>query len=541
MKLKNRVIRFTGFIGVLLIFGSCNDEFNEVGSGVIGDVNFTDKVYSAKPLAYTTKLEKVQTSGLQGYQLGVYDDPIYGLSTYSILSQIQPSVNSPVFGRNAKVKSVFLNIPYQSTITKTSQDTNGETLTEYKLDSVYGNSKINISVYRSNYFLKDFNVNSEDRQVYYHNDINETFDKSTVEGTLLATFESFLPSNREVEITIPDGNDEGTAPDISRVSPRLRIELPATYFQDAIIAKEGSAELSNANNFRNYFRGLFIKAEAIDEMGTLMYFNMSQADVTILYSYEELDTSDENANGDTTDYLIKDKEFKLNFGNNVINGIENTPKLIIPDGDRTDGDDKLYVKGGDGAVASIELFNGTVTNDDGVEVNELEYLKEQQWLINEASLKLYIDQSLVNGGASEPERLYVFNMKTGEVFADYVFDIDLSLLNEEDPVNSILNHLGRITRGSDTKGQFYKINLTRHIIRVLEGLDENDPIGVSVSQNVNITNRVKALPSSGDEEFRIPFTSVVAHEGTVLFGNTNAVPEDKQLLLEILYTQALNN
>ncbi|TYP77088.1 DUF4270 domain-containing protein [Aquimarina intermedia] len=538
MKLKNKIIGLISAAAIVTTFTSCDDEFSEIGSDVIGDVNFTDEVYSMQPLAYTTKLEKVQTSGLQGYQLGVYDDPVYGLSTYSILSQIQPTVDNPTFGRNAQVTSVYLNLPYQSTVIGTAQNSDNETLTDYKLDSVYGSMPIKLSVYKSDYFLKDFQVDSEDGMVYYDNDIGQTLDRNAVEDSLLVMVESFEPSGNEVTITVPDGDDEGTAPDISRVSPRLRVQLPADYFQQTILAKEGSAELSNANNFRNYFRGLYLKAEPRNGAGTLMYFNMSQADITVLYSFEELDASDLDGDGDTTDYVLKDKELKFRFSNNIINEIEKTPKLAIPEGDKETGDEKLFVKGGSGGIATVKLFNETITKEDGTTVSELDYIREQQWLINEASLKLYVDQSIVNGGESEPERLYVFNLETGNVLADYGFDLSLNLNNDEDPVNSLLNHLGRISRGSDNAGDYYKINLTQHLIRVLEGLDENSPIGISVSQNVNITNRVKALPSSGAEDFRIPFTSVVAHEGTVIYGNTTAVPEEKQLKLEILYTKA---
>ena len=62
-----------------------------------------------------------------------------------------------------------------------------------------------------------------------------------------------------------------------------------------------------------------------------------------------------------------------------------------------------------------------------------------------------------------------------------------------------------------------------------------------VSQNVNIfANAVGFTPSSTEDEI-IPFSSIISHEGTVLYGNGSNVPEDKRLRLEIFYTEPINN
>jgi len=38
------------------------------------------------------------------------------------------------------------------------------------------------------------------------------------------------------------------------------------------------------------------------------------------------------------------------------------------------------------------------------------------------------------------------------------------------------------------------------------------------------------------DEF-IPYTSILSHEGTILYGNKTSVPEDVRLKLEIFYTE----
>ena len=49
----------------------------------------------------------------------------------------------------------------------------------------------------------------------------------------------------------------------------------------------------------------------------------------------------------------------------------------------------VYLKGGAGVMAEIELFK----NNDGIDV--LEEIRSKEWLINEASLSIYIDKDML--------------------------------------------------------------------------------------------------------------------------------------------------
>jgi hypothetical protein len=190
MKLKNILIRITAIVAVVFAFLSCDDDFDSVGSEVIGDVNFEDNQYSAVPIAYSKKFERVRTSNLTIDQqgtvhanlLGIYNDPIYGQSVYSVLSQIHPSKLNPTFGTNAMLDSVVFSLPYFSTATSTASvevDNVTETATTYRLDSIYGNQPIKLSLYKSDYFLRSFDPESNERQVYYSNDIDPDIDPSS--------------------------------------------------------------------------------------------------------------------------------------------------------------------------------------------------------------------------------------------------------------------------------------------------------------------------------------------------------------------------
>ena len=59
---------------------------------------------------------------------------------------------------------------------------------------------------------------------------------------------------------------------------------------------------------------------------------------------------------------------------------------------------KIYLKGGQGLMAEIDLFRDSQGND------LLDDIKSRQWLINEANLKFYVDRETIelNGGLIEP-------------------------------------------------------------------------------------------------------------------------------------------
>ncbi len=115
-----------------VVFASCEEELTTIGEGVIGSDPFTTDKISYPVFAFNKKVEAVQTNRLPLYQLGVYDDPLYGRTEAQITSQLRLSTINPTFGsfrpedevadpdnptqiaENETVKEVFLYIPYLS-------------------------------------------------------------------------------------------------------------------------------------------------------------------------------------------------------------------------------------------------------------------------------------------------------------------------------------------------------------------------------------------------------------------------------------------
>src|SRR5690606_28500066 len=119
-----------------VIAASCHEDNNLVGHEVIGDPNFEFKLYDESTvIAYSRKANPVQTTVLNAYQMGVYMDPVYGTTTASVLSQVTLSKAQPTFGIEPKIESVFMDLPYFSTVI---EDIGNFKI--YQLDSMFGST-----------------------------------------------------------------------------------------------------------------------------------------------------------------------------------------------------------------------------------------------------------------------------------------------------------------------------------------------------------------------------------------------------------------
>jgi hypothetical protein len=194
------------------------------------------------------------------------------------------------------------------------------------------------------------------------------------------------------------------------------------------LKKKELPELSNDNNFKDYFRGLYFKVNSNSEDGNLFIFNQELATITLYYNFlrAELDSAgdpvlddDGNAVIDTiyNNYILRFGGVNLNVFNNEL-----TPEIAsaIANPNTLEGEENLYLRGGDGIITVINLF-GEDVDSNGI-ADELEQLRDQEWIIDDVKLKFYIDQSKVTGGETEPERISIYNINNNTVLADYFLD-----------------------------------------------------------------------------------------------------------------------
>ena len=536
-----------GLVVLLMVLGfvACDDEFSTVGDEIIENNNFTTALFvDSQVRAYNKRLGPVQANGLPVYQLGKNVDPVYG-TTYSSLT-IQASLVSgtenPEFGDKSQeeedadltdteemetVTEVWLNIPYFS-----SSSVNDEGETEVEVDSLYGNidQTFNLNVQELTYFLRAFDEEG-DPQVFFSNE-----DFSMQVGETLYQNPDFMIDQEQVEIpeTDIDGGivfDENGNPVIAQtLSPRIRVELDKDFFQERIIDNEGSIDLSNNNVFRagDLFKGLHITAANAE---ALMLLDIENANIEINYIYQKVNTQ---GNTDPSDDTVESEKasFTLSLSTaNVVNTL-NTPTFTQ---NVEANENNLFLKGGEGSMTVIELF-GPDTDNNGV-ADQLEEIRENGWIINDANLVFYVNTNIQVDGAEDPQRIYLYNMKDNIPLADYTVD---QTTNPTAPSLSKAVHGGILELDDDDKPLRYKIRLTEHLNNVIRNDADNVKLGLVVTSDIRIINNGEIETGTTDDDF-VPAASITNPFGTVLHGSTTASPEDKRLKLEIFYTISETN
>lgn len=523
MTIKYTMLRIAAILIAAFSFTGCENDIGSIGGDLIGEPGFNAELYEeAGVSANTADIQSVQTNNLTFNEgnsvkwlnlLGVYSDPVFGIQTAGLLTEVNLSSANPTFGNEPVLDSVVLTIPYLST-----QGETNDGVTAYELDSVYGKGPIKLSIIESNFFLNEYDpATGFERTQKYYSDMYPQIEQNLTSNVLFESSD-FEPSSSEVVVFEED--QEGVV-DTIRSAPAMRLKLSKEFFQQKIIRKEGASELSGANNFRDYFRGIYFKTEAVNGEGTmaLMDLNGTGAGITLYYT-----TREENDDSETIDVS---NSFKLNFGPQRVS----TFRQDLPQQDN----DRLYLKGGEGAMAVIELFTGADANGDGVS-DELEYLRENNWLINEANLTFYVDREKM-ANSEEPERLYLYDLKNNVFLADYVFDSQGQANQTASTSNE--RHLGILERDDDGNGIRYKMRITEHIRRVLNADSTNVKLGLAVSQNINLINNSVVRQSSDEDVKRVPAASLITPLGTVLYG-PDAANEEKRLKLNIYYTEQIN-
>ena len=613
--------------GTFLVMGllvSCETEIEDtLGDGVIDGEPFNSDTATFDVFAFNRSISAVQTNKLPLYQLGVYNDPVFGRREARITSQISlpTGATNLIFGtlsqaqedlsadddvdntinENERVTEVILYMPYQLVPTTNrdtdndgvqdeldidpedpNSDTDGDGVSdnderilgsnpldpnedgsgddfvanifpvEFALDSIFSNMvrttpmfdftdlTFNIVVEESTFFLRDLDPNSdfqEAQEFFSNTDITSFVGTQLADTTITVTNMEFLTFNEDDPDTELDESNtvEG------RLNPGIRIRLNPDFFQDRILDREGASELLSQFNFNDFLRGLHIRATPANTDDLLMLFDLTQANITVSYEFDDFVAGTDGAAGTIE---TEEDEVVLNFlvnAQTTING--NAVNTFIDEAFPTDVADNLdtetnasriYLKGGSGAYAEIQLFE----EDNGSTV--INTIRENNWIINEANLVFYVDQDIIgNSGTFEPPRLYLFNTETNLPIQDIITEITTpsELLRE-----GFLNFDGFLEEDSDNLGIRYTVRLTEYINDLVVRGEDNVTLGLTLTSNLALTGILEAevVPGgNGENRAELPVMSTINPLGTVLIGsNVGPEDEDRRLRLEIFFTEA---
>lgn len=540
--------------------------------------SFTHPVYGKTEASITSQVQLSTVS------------PTFGI--YSQVTEDNPSSDSQI-PENEKIDSVYLYIPFLTNPSGDSDgdgladefdgdpddagsDTDGDGLTDaqeisrgtdplnedtdgdgvkdgddddytanqyrktFDLDSIYVNGKLydknsgevsfNLKVQRSNYYLRDLDPNSNflEAQEYFSNqEFAPTFvDSLLFDGPVAISPDQIPLKNRDLAST----EDEDESEELTYLDPGIRVALDKDFFQHNILDMEGSSELANQENFKNYLRGLHLSLSSLSDE-VLLLLDLSDANITISYSYDTVDSDGEVAEGEGK------KEFVLNFITSVLYQGQDTgqvsgnaantfvseayPGEVSGAMDTDENAEKIYLKGGAGSYAEIKLF------DSGNGKEAIKQIRENNWVVNEANLVFYVAE---DSDVEQPPALYLYNTETGLP----VYGVPVS---QNDQLVRVYDYDGNLEKSSDGKAVKYTIKVTEHINDLILRDADNATLGLFVATSLYRTSLGSAV-LDGNTEGETPIGATLSPLGTVLYGsNVGDENADKKLRLELFYTE----
>ena len=618
-----------GLVTIILV-ASCDKDFNELGTNIVGDDHFGFERYTdASIKAYNQKLSEIASNDLPINPLGFYTNPAFGTTQANFVTQVELSSTNPTFNNTdaelydtvpTVLDSVVMEIPYFKKFVEATT-VSDVTVSTYTLDSIYGvkpydqttttlNSKFKLSVYQSNYYLRDLDPDQSlaQQQLYYTGqnqdnviDINKipvllNNDADTRENT------AFYFDKREHRTTTLD--DDGVTVIPARSVPSMRLHLNKTVF-DNLILHAPSGKLADNTTFKNYFRGLYFKVED-GNPGNMAMINFKGGKITLYYNEDlKKTTIVRNPDGTSTTvitYERANKTFAMNFNGNSISLLKNSnenPNYTTAANSSQEAS-QLYLKGGEGSMAIIDLFGAVDTKGYTRNTNfnanlpvslsnpkfllnpsynpslpisdtnskylntgangvpdEIDNMKANEWLINEANLVFNINKTSLtdasvdpDGLVVEPNRIYLYDITNKKAIIDYTYDTSINgllpkqnkfifggiLLNDDGTPTKQIKNTNNVI---SNKGSKYKIRLTNYVRNLINNDSTNVRLGLSVTENINNVTLSK-LKTPNTNVDRAPAMSVISQTGTILYGTNipfGDMDYSKRIQLEIYYTK----
>ncbi len=528
----NKIMTNIKNIGIvfILLFGiiSCEKDFEDIAIDLVNNNKFSVGDTTIEIIAYNIDVKKNRVDNNDFNRqplslLGVSNDVDFGHLKATLISQLSLPAFGADFGDNAIIDLVVLDIPYliKDTIVINEITADNDTIYESvkALDSIYGNRNMeyNITVNELGTFLNVLDPLDPTKGQEYYSDrdyqlkdliYSDNF-KPNVNDTVLYVERDFLYPSDTMNIDTIKAED---------LSPSIKLILDSNFFKTRFVDQDDSSDFDNNDNFRQYFRGLYIDANGID--GSLMNLNISRAKTTIYYTNEEIqdegDDEDLNFNGvngeegvvvkikQTMHFSltgVKSNKYTHDYSAGTISNV-----LIAPDD--KNGEKKLYIQGAAGSDAILDIIS----------LETLIELRNSDWLINDAILTFYID-----GEQDEvPQQLLLYNyddnsivadMNTFSLFGPEIFGGKLeykTVLNKEVP-------------------EKYTFRITKYITELLDESNPKEPSKLALRNFVNTDIQTTILDTIVKPYNWIP-------KGVVLHGNKSD-NVDKRVRLEIFYSK----
>jgi hypothetical protein len=319
--------------------------------------------------------------------------------------------------------------------------------------------------------------------------------------------------------------------------------------------------------------------------------NFGNGKITMYYKEDKKTTTKDEQGNDVITFTRVNKTFALNLSGRTVSLLNNTRNANYNSAMSNTSQEasRLYVKGGAGSMATINLFGTTdlkglapnpsfnssipvsynnpkyllsptynpnlpisdtnlkyvVTGPNGVS-DEIDDIRAKDWMINEANLTFYVDKAEMNANKRVPNRIYLYDVNNKKVLVDYTQDFTSNStypkLNKYIFGGIFVNDEGKVVDESNNeKANKYKIRITNHVRNLINKDSTNVKLGLVVTENISGDHTVfsKRQNPGSDAVISAPSMSVMNPLGIILHGTKSTIPveENRKLRLEIYYTK----
>lgn len=528
---------------LLLVLSCSDDDLNSVHVDIIDNKNFiTEEITRSVEVSSEEVLRVVSPSEGQ-YLFGVYNDPQFGTLQGSFVSQLLLPSDPFRYGFEKEpdtivtstIDDVVLYIPYQSTLREVSDE--GEY--SYVLDSIFGVRDYNVDpvtygafdfeVRQLTKFLNTLDSDDPTKSKVYYSD--EDYDLPSV-GTLLGTGTYAFSANDQVTYIsrelngVPYQDDEEIS--LTNQEPRIAIHLDKDFFAQEFMDKLPEPGIVPPNNdfvaqddFIRYFKGLYVKATS-GEPAAMASLLLRDAFVEMYYT-NVVSLVSSSLNVDT---IPKTKRFS--FG-----GVK-ASQYRYPERTAKTGD-KIYVQGAAGSLGNIKLL-GYKDETPGEVTEELQALRDLSnnannvptWLINEASLRFYVDDAYLASASDTVYKLFLYK-KVPEINGHPAYNSQL--------LDYITASATSVIEGdfiTDENGAYYNFRITDYITELLDGQNTKnvDNFGLKLfNPNDYPTSATDTIVNSTNWNPR----------GVVMYSGSEGTAIEKRAVLRINYSVQEHN
>jgi len=479
-KMTRKSLYFGVFILFLSVMFSCEKDFQDIGTSVINNTKFNTKDTIIEIEITNKAITNVRGDGLAiggslgQYLLGVYNNLNYEKIEASIVSQIVIGPDLKVLDRDysadttviTTIDTVYLRLPYQATLQPATS-----AAVDFKIDSVIGDptKAFTLNIYQSDTYLNKLNPADPSKSNTYPSDA--IYQKLPGELNAQVNYQ-FKPNPNDTVFFIKRRLSNGAlyATDtvaLTNKSPFARIPLNESRIKQLFLDKYETSDFASQEAFNQYFKGLYIEASGNE--GSLTAFDIRTTLVELKPSLEIHYTNTVFKGSTVVDTIKKSNSF---FLSSFSNSIYKMPNKIYPT------NKNVIVQGTAGNMGEVKLF-GADNNTNGI-ADQIEELRNKNWLINDASLIFYVNQDIVQFDTiATPFKLFLYKNPSKP---SHVKD----LLSEGDFIFG-----GKLELSSDKKPNKYTFRITDYVSDLLNNKSDYNPIlGLRAYNSTDIPDSV---------------------------------------------------